>query len=324
MEMVFGLLKLGKFGALVSEPVVAGFMNAFAVFLFKSQLKVFMPHHVWLPAPQLQAALGTAALCAGVINVVPKFTTAIPSSLAGLLVASFFAVVLKLPVTSLSEFAGADTFRGGLRSLPVFVGLPKAIPFTFDAFQTICTAASGVAVISVLETLLAQRIASNKYKQRVPSFVPNLDRGVTGLAVGNAVSALFGGFGGCGLIPNTVLNGKSGGSGRTSSLCYSLSLATSVLFLAPVIGMMPLAALAGLMMSVAWNTIEWKETKHVLALATRTNASTKSRLEALALVVTSLVCYKFDMGLGVFLGVLISKSQTLLRLLFPRKEEYNL
>jgi len=73
---------------------------------------------------------------------------------------------------------------------------------------------------------------------------------ITGLGVGNAISAIFGGIGGCGLIPNTVLNGSAGGYGYASEFSYSISLALSVLVFAPVIGRIPLAALAGLMVSM--------------------------------------------------------------------------
>merc|ERR1719201_2287416 len=82
-------------------------------------------------------------------------------------------------------------------------------------------------------------------------------KSVIAMAVGNALSGLIGGFGGCGLIPQTVLNMKSGGGGPLSSAVYAVSMALFVLVFAPLVAQIPQAALAGLMITVAISTIQW-------------------------------------------------------------------
>jgi SulP family sulfate permease len=146
------------------------------------------------------------------------------------------AIGLKLPIKNLSDVAGAATFAGGASALPKFVGLP-AVPASLDTLRIILSTSVGVALIAALQTILASRIACDSYRCRVDAYEEdNPNRLVVGLGMGNAVSGLFGGFGGCGLIPNTLLNGNSGGEGYASSFSYSICLALFVVVFAPIIG----------------------------------------------------------------------------------------
>jgi SulP family sulfate permease len=148
----------------VEEPVVAGFLNAFAIFLVRSQLKVFMiGAGVLLPGMELRSSLAIASLCAGLINIIPRFSKVIPPSLFGLVVSSLLAIGLKLPIKNLSDVAGAATFAGGASALPKFVGLP-AVPFSLATLKIIASTSVGVALIAALQTILASRIACDSYR----------------------------------------------------------------------------------------------------------------------------------------------------------------
>jgi SulP family sulfate permease len=136
------------------------------------------------------------------------------------------------------------------------------------------------------------------------------ERVIIGLGLGNAASALFGGFGGCGLVPNTLLNGKSGGDGVASSVAYAAFLSGFILFCAPLIGKIPMAAIAGLMLNVALNTFQWESTAKALLAAQQ---SFQGMWDLLALLATAYVCYTVDMGLGLLIGVLIVKAPMLFR-----------
>jgi SulP family sulfate permease len=106
--------------------------------------------------------------------------------------------------------------------------------------------AVAVAIISLLETILARRVACAATGACPPD--PDdaqADRAAVAVGLGNFASAMFGGFGGCGLIPNTLLNSRNGGLSYVSSLAYALSLALCVILFAPVIGRIPMAALSG-------------------------------------------------------------------------------
>lgn len=167
----------------------------------------------------------------------------------------------------------------------------------------------GTAVICIVETLLAMRIATDMYRSKAPAYEKDdYDRAVRGLGLGNLVAALFGGFGGCGLIPNTLLNGSSGGEGYASGYAYALFMAMAVVFASPLLGKMPMAALAGLMLTVAGNTLQWKESSELLLHATH---GPQQVMDLLAMVVTTYLCFKVDMGLGVAAGVLLAKLPTI-------------
>ena len=332
IEFMFGQLQLGTrmglycedscdvfTGSHINAPIIAGFMNAFFIFLIQKQMHLF---HSFSPA-SLPSSLATAALTIAGINVFPKLTQAVPGSLLGLMFASVLSVgVLKLPLLLLTDYAGPGVFAGGLGALPKFTG--ASLLKTLIGGQTgaasfaqllkiILPAAVGVATISILETAIAAEISGNNFvkaadEEDAANYVPHGNRAMKGLGVGNFISALLGGFGGCGVIPNTQLNARSGGVGLSSSIAYSLTLAASVVFAAPLIGQLPLAALGGLMIHVAFNTVEWHENKELFSqVRSKGLSSSKVLVDLATMLVTTFVCIKGDMGLGVLAGVAVSK-----------------
>lgn len=165
-------------------------------------------------------------------------------------------------------------------------------------------------MICIVETLLAMRIATDMYRSKSPVHEKDdYDRAVRGMGLGNLVAAMFGGFGGCGLIPNTLLNGSSGGEGYASGYAYAVFMALAVVFASPLLGKMPMAALAGLMLTVAGNTLQWKESSELLMHAVR---GPQQVMDLLAMVATTYLCFKVDMGLGVAVGVLLAKLPTII------------
>ena len=147
------------------------------------------------------------------------------------------------------------------------------------------------------------------------------------VGLGNAVSALMGGFGGCGLIPNTVLNARAGGKGALSAIGYAVFLSLAVVTAAPAIGSIPLAALAGLMLNVAINTFEWAETKKVfghawdnLRLGSSSPSSPQRKhsqqawLDFVGLCVTCAVCVKVITTIN--LSLITNRQPTLSTLVY--------
>lgn len=259
LEISFGVLKLGKLAKYVKKPVLAGFSNAFALFLVKAQLKNFMINNQWLPPALLYPSLSIAALCIACIRLLPKIGM-LPSSLVGLAISSLIAYWSGLPLTTLADISGAQAFKGGFQSIPPFQGFMPAVPYTWQTLKIIFPTASAIAIISIIATSLVARIAceakptqysiASKAQQSyivMPLLCPTelRDDTVVGLGLGNAATSFFGGFGGCGLIPNTVLNTYNGGNSYISSVAYAISTALCVLLFAPVIGLIPMAALAG-------------------------------------------------------------------------------
>lgn len=175
---------------------------------------------------------------------------------------------------------------------------------------------AGMAVICIVETLLAMRIATDMFRSKAARYERNdNDRAVLGNGLGTLVASLFGGFGGCGLIPNTLLNGSSGGVGYASGFAYAAFSALAVVACAPLLGKMPMAALAGLMFSVAGNTLQWKESAELVLHAPR---GLQQTMDLLAMLATTALCFKVDMGLGVAVGVVLAQLPSVLRRLTGR------
>lgn len=231
MEVLFGAARLSKLADIVSEPVITGFLNALGIFILKSQLKIFQyTKGVWLPQEKLISSLAISGLCATIIlnfNKINKTNVKVPPQLVGIVTTTTLATLMSLPIKTLAEYAGKADFVGGLSALPKFTGIPN-IPWNFATFKLlfitalgsfslrICSRCDpsnasfsifiylmyiGVAVVSIMETLLAERISCNSYRCLVPDHeVDRPDRSIIGLGVGNFMSALFGGYGGCGLV----------------------------------------------------------------------------------------------------------------------------
>jgi SulP family sulfate permease len=176
--------------------------------------------------------------------------------------------------------------------------------------QALLPVATGIALISIIETLLAAKIAARAQGGKESNIDPN--QLMVGLGVGNAASSMIGGIGGCGLIPNTILNSSTGGKGPLSAISYSLALTVILLLFAPALGAIPMASLAGLMFTVAFNTFEWNETKAMLvhAYEERTKAvqNKQKYLDVVGLLVTMITCFYVDMGVGIISGVVITKG----------------
>eukprot|EP00978_Attheya_sp_CCMP212_P001744 scaffold3577_cov60-Attheya_sp.AAC.1 len=323
MELIFGLAKGGRLINLVSDPVMTGFLNGLGCLLLKSQLDIFraVDGVGLLPRPELMATGGITALTAVLTIFLPKLLpgNGWPCSLMAIVASTVLARVMHLPISTLtigsSSTGGVD--QSWYSSLPSFVGLTggDSSLLTVKTLQLVAPAAFSIAVISILETLLAVKVVDDAVgttDETTDDADAVKNKSLMAMSAGNALSALFGGFGGCGLIPQTFLNLQSGGTGVTSVLVYTAVMALSVLFFAPLIGMIPYASLAGVMGVVAFNTIQWKPT---IKSITRANKGVKFlgspinkiSIDLMALVAASLICFKVDMGTGIIVGIMIEK-----------------
>ena len=307
LEGIAGALGFARAVDLVSAEVLAGFLNALGAALLMSQVSTLSA------SPY---AAGVAGLCVVLTRVLPS--KPIPSSLVGLAVASAVGSVLGLDGLAAANPAA---FEGGLAALP---SPPDLAPLlTTDAVAIALPAACGIAFISILETLLAARVVDDNRCEELCTFfydevgdivlegdsdkredVPTAT--VFSLALGNAVSAVIGGFGGCGLVPQTVLNLQSGGAGAASVAAYAFSMALFGLVLAPAVGQISAAALAGVLVSVSLDTIQWRPTIDTVRGALDDDDDARRRLATL--VVTAVLCYEVGFAVGIVAGVVLDKA----------------
>ena len=245
LQVSAGVLRLGKLMRLVPHPVIFGFVNGLAIIIFMSQLDQFKGSDgAWLQGPQLYMFTGLVLLTMLIIWGLPKLSKAIPSSLVAIL--AVFGIV---------TFAGLDTktvgdlanIQGGF---PPF-HLPQ-VPVQFETLRIIFPYAAIIAGVGLIESLLTLNIIDEITETRGRG---NKEAVAQGLA--NMLSGVFSGMGGCAMIGQSLINISSGARARLSGIVAAVMLLVFIMFGAPLIERMPMAALTGLMIMVSIGTFEW-------------------------------------------------------------------
>ena len=249
LQVLAGVFRLGKFIRMVPHPVMLGFVNGLAIVIFLAQLSQFkfMDNNgslQWLEGTQLYLLLGLIALTMAIIHFLPKFTRAVPSSLAAILVVTILAVSLDLDTRSVGDIA---SIAGGLPSFH----LPQ-VPYTLETLIIILPYAIILAAIGLIESLLTLTLVDEITGTRGRG-----NKECVGQGVANTVTGLFGGMGGCAMIGQSMINVNSGGRGRLSGISAALFLLAFILVASPLIEMIPVAALIGVMFIVVVGTFEW-------------------------------------------------------------------
>ena len=249
IQIMFGVLKLGKFIRLVPHPVFLGFVNGLALVIFLAQMQQFKAPDAegvmqWLTGTPLYLMLGLIMLTMAIIKFLPKLTTAVPSTLVAILAGSLLTYFLGLDTRTVGDMA---SIKGGL---PAF-HLPE-IPLTFEAFKIVLPYAFIMAMVGLIESLLTLNLVDELTETRGQ---PN--RECIGQGVANTVTGVFGGMGGCAMVGQSIINIKSGGRGRLSGIVAALFLLSFILVGSPLIEQIPIAVLVGVMFMVVIGTFEW-------------------------------------------------------------------
>ena len=273
-----GLFKLGALVRYVPVPIVIGFTNGIAVLIGLSQLKDFfglvtpkLPadffSQIGVLAAQVHtlnlAALAIGAASLAVVVLWPKSYT-MPTAPKGRL-ARIRRLSAHLPGTVV-VLVGA-TLAVHFLHLPVetigtrFGGIPQALPsfalpdFSWATVKQLVIPTLTIAMLGAIESLLCARVADNM--TTLPRHDPNQELMAQGIA--NFVTPLFGGIPATGTIARTVTNVRAGGSSPVAGMVHAITLLAIVLLAAPLALHVPLAALAGILLFVAWNMGEWRE-----------------------------------------------------------------
>ena len=244
LMLLFGLLRLGKLVRMVPHPVMLGFVNGLAIIIAMAQLEHFKADGQWLQGQSLALMLGLVALTMAIVYLLPRLTRTVPPALVAIVGVGLLSTALQLPTHTLGDMAH---IAGGLPSL----ALPK-IPWNLATLQIIAPYAVLMALVGLLETLLTLNLTDEITQSR-----GRTNRECVALGVANIASGLAGGMGGCAMIGQTVINLNSGGRGRLSGVVSGVMILMFVLFLAPLIEKIPLAALVGVMFVVAQQTFAW-------------------------------------------------------------------
>ena len=289
IQIIVGLFKLGKFIRLVPQPVMFGFVNGLAIIIFMSQLEQFKvrvgDNVEWITGTPFLIMAGLVALTIAIIVILPKITKAIPSSLVAIIVV--FAIVY---------FFGIDTkqvvdIASVSGTLPPF-HIPD-IPFTYEAFKTILPYGLIMAAVGLTEGLLTLNLVDEITGTKGQS-----NRECVAQGTANIANGFFFGMGGCPMIAQTLVNLSSGSRARLSGIIAAITILTIILVGAPVIELLPMAALVGVMIMVAFGTFEWASFRVFTRMP-------KHDIFVM-LLVTLITVLLHNLALAVLIGVIIS------------------
>jgi SulP family sulfate permease len=244
IQIIFGLLKLGKFIRLVPHPVFLGFVNGIAMVIFIGQIKQFKIDGAWITGEPLIIMLVIIAATMAIIQFLPRFTKVVPEILVAVIVGSLVVIWLGLDTRTVGDVA---SIKGGF---PVF-HIPD-VAFNLETLIIIFPYALTMALVGLIESLLTLNLVDDLTET---TGQPN--RESVGQGAANLVAGLFGGMGGCAMVGQSIINVKSGGRGRLSGIVAALALLLFILYLSEYIELIPIAVLIGVMMMVVIGTFEW-------------------------------------------------------------------
>jgi SulP family sulfate permease len=266
--VIFGITGIGNVVTYIPRPVTIGFTNGIAVLIASTQIKDFFglvtPHSpsAFLPriaqlitaAPTISIATTTLALLSLAIIVWwPRVTTRIPGSILALIVATAGVAVMHVHLATIGSAFGGIPLGFPRLTLPVFHA---------GTIVALIPAALTVAVLAAVESLLSAVVADSMSGDRHKSNVELVAQGIANIA-----SPLFGGLPATGAIARTATNIRSGAQTPIAGIVHAITLLVILLVAAPLARFIPLAALAAVLMVVAYNMGEWREIRHILRLS---------------------------------------------------------
>ncbi|MHB0982389.1 MAG: SulP family inorganic anion transporter [Thiobacillus sp.] len=277
LQIGAGYLKLGSLMRFVSRSVVTGFVNALAILIFLAQLPELtnVTWHVY--------AMTAGGLA--IIYLFPYVTRAIPSPLVTIVVLTGLAMFLNLDIRTVGDMGELPD------KLPIF--LWPEVPLTFETLAIIFPYSASLAVVGLLESLMTATIVDD-----LTDTISDKNRECKGQGIANIASGLIGGMAGCAMIGQSVINVKSGGRTRLSTLSAGVFLLLLIVFLGDWVARIPMAALVAVMIMVSIGTFNWDS----LANLKKHPASTSVVMVMTVVVVVA----THNLAYGVFVGVLLA------------------
>jgi sulfate permease, SulP family len=277
IQILAGFAGLARLMRFVSRSVMTGFVNALAILIFMAQL----PELIGVP-PLTYVMVGAGL---AIIYLAPLVTRAVPSPLICIVVLTVVSMGLGLDVRTVDDLGALPD------ALPVFL-IPD-IPLNLQTLAIILPYSIGVAAVGLLESLMTAQIVDELTD--TPS---NKDRECIGQGMANSVTGFLGGMAGCAMIGQSIINVKSGGRGRLSTLTAGVGLLFMILVLGGWVRQIPMAALVAIMIMVSIGTFSWSSIRN---LRTHPRSSSIVMLSVVALVV-----WTHNLAIGVAAGVLLS------------------
>ncbi len=277
IQVVFRLLRLSRYMKFVPRSVMTGFVNALAILIFMAQLPQLTSHGT------LMYALVAAGLV--IIYGLPRLTTLVPSPLVAIVVLTGVTMAIGVETHTVGDM-------GALPSTLPFFHVPS-VPFTLETLRIIAPFAFPMAMVGLIESLLTAAVVDEM------TDTPSCKHSEAyGQGVANIVTGFFGGMAGCAMIGQSVINVRSGGRGRLSTLTAGVVLLFLVVVLGDWVARIPTGALIAVMITVAVGTFDWRSLKQMKVMPVT---------ETVVMVATvATVVLTHDLSMGVLVGVLLS------------------
>ncbi|WWL80888.1 SulP family inorganic anion transporter [Bacillus altitudinis] len=299
MLVLFGIFKLGKLMKFIPRPVIIGFTAGIAVIIFSGQIANFLGlkgvekhESFFLNMREIVVHLGTAnslAILTAIVGLIvilaaQKYIPKIPGALLGLLVSTFIAVLF---------------FQGQVETIGSAYGeIPRQLPtfafpeLTIEKMIYLLPPAIVIALLGGVESILSAMVADNMKGSKHDS-----NKELVGQGIANMAAPLFGGIPATGAIARTATNIKNGGASPISGVVHGVVVLLILMLFAPYALMIPLAAMAPILMFVAWNMSEKKEFINIVKV---------KNADSLVLVVTFLLTVIGDLIIGVTAGLILA------------------
>lgn len=289
IQILAGILRLGKFIRIVPHPVMLGFVNGLAIVIFLAQIQHFQVPNAegvkeWMSGEALAIFAGLIVLTMAIIYFLPKLTTAIPSSLAAIVVVSLLVIGLNIDTNTVGDLASIE---GGFPSFHI-----PSVPFNLETLMIILPYSIILAAVGLIESLLTLSLIDEITNTRGRG-----NRECVGQGIANTVTGFFGGMGGCAMIGQSMINVNSGGHQRLSGISAALFLLMFILFASSLIEQIPMAALVGVMFIVVMGTFEWSSLRIMGKIPAH---------DAFVLILVSAVTVATDLAIAVVVGVIVS------------------
>ncbi len=294
IQILAGVLKLGKFARIIPHPVMLGFVNGLAIVIFMAQLGQFKVEDasgslVWMSGSQLYIMLALVALTMVIIQFLPRLTKAVPSSLVAIGTTTGISLLLRgkgFIIPTVRDFAKGG-IAGGLPQLHI-----PSVPFNMETLGIVLPFAITAAMVGLIESLLTLTLIDEVTDTRGQS-----NKECIGQGIANVINGFFGGMGGCAMIGQSMINVSSGGRSRLSGIVAAISLLMFVMFGSSIIEVIPLAALVGVMFMVVIGTFEWESLRLGKRVPTK---------DILVIIIVTIVTVEHDLALAVLVGIVIS------------------
>src|SRR5699024_9737842 len=236
IQLLFGIFKVSRFMKFIPRAVMIGFVNALAILIFMAQV----PHFIGIS----NMTYLFVAITLAIVYILPRFFKAIPAPLIAIVVLTSVALYANIDLRSVGDL-GAIT-----RSLPEFF-IPN-VPLTFETLAIVFPFSLALTIVGLLESLLTASIVDD-----MTDTESDKNREARGQGIANIITGFFCGMAGCARIGQSVINVKSGGRGRLSTLTAGALLMFLIIVLGHLVVQIPMPVLVGIMIMVSIGTFDW-------------------------------------------------------------------